>query len=92
MVIQPAVEVNPVVDSSSSQANRWWSNSRQEGPADAEISGSLDPAETASREGIGKLARLIVAHGPDSKAQAPQHPRQVDNNGAARFTKILLWR
>ena len=92
MVIQPAIEVNPVINAPSAQANRWWADSRQQGSADAQICGSLGPAETASREGIGRFARLIVAHGPASKPQAPQHLSQVDHNGTGRSAELALWR
>ncbi len=91
MVIQPSIEVNPVVNPPPAQANRWWADSRQQGPADAEVCGSLGPAETASREGIGRLARLIVAHGPVSKPQALQHLSQVDHNCTGRTAEPTLW-
>ena len=55
MVIQPAVEVNPVVDPPPAQANRRWPNPSQQGLADAEISGSLRAIHTANGANINSV-------------------------------------
>ncbi len=65
MIIQPAVEVNSVVNASSPQANRWGSDSRQQRFPDAEIGRRLRTAQTANRENIKSLRGLILAHRPD---------------------------
>ncbi len=84
MVIQPAVEVNPVVDPSPTQANRWWSDSRQQGSADAEISGGRNAIQAANGAGIKRFWPVIRAHCQASKPQATQYQSQVDHNRTGR--------
>jgi hypothetical protein len=67
MIIQPAVEVNSVVDASSSQANRWGTDSRQQGSADTQISGGRIAIQAANGEGIGSAWQVIRRHCPTLK-------------------------
>jgi hypothetical protein len=55
MVIQPTVEVNPVIHTPPAKANRWRSDSRQQGPADAQISSGRDTIQAANRDNIKRL-------------------------------------
>jgi len=62
MVIQPAVEVNPVVNTSSTEANGWRPDPGEQGPADAEIGSGLRPAQAANRESIQGFRQIILVH------------------------------
>ena len=61
MVIQPTVEVNPVVDASATEANRCWPDPGEQGLADAEIGSSVGTIQTANRAGIEWVLLLILA-------------------------------
>ena len=61
MVIQPTVEVNPVVNASATEANRWWPDPGEQGFADAEIGSSVCTIQTANRAGIKSILLLILA-------------------------------
>ncbi len=75
MVIQPAVEVNPVVNTPPTQANRWWSDSRQQGLADAQIGRRRGTVQTTNRESIKTFLLLILAHCLDRAVNAePSKP------------------
>ena len=92
MIIQPAVEVNAVVDASSSQANRWGSDSRQQGFADAEIGSSRRTIQTADGEGIGYSWPFMRVHNRNLKSQSTQHAGEVDHNCTGRSADLTFWR
>ena len=59
MVIEPAVEVNPVVDQPSSEANRRRADAPKQGPADPQITSGLLAREAAwldAGKGYGVIA------------------------------------
>ncbi len=61
MVIQPMVEVNPVVNSTTAEANRWWPDPGEQGFADAEVRSGVGTIQTANRAGIEWVLLLILA-------------------------------
>jgi hypothetical protein len=62
MVIEPAVEVNPVVDASSSQANGWRPDAGEQSPADAEIAGGLLAGKATRRDGRAGIGFIEIGH------------------------------
>ena len=60
MVIQPTVEVNPVVDASATETNRWWPDPGEQGFADAKVSSGVRTIQTANRAGIEWLLLRIL--------------------------------
>lgn len=63
MVIQPPVEVNPVVDTSPTQANRLWSDAAQQGAADAEVPSRFRYRKAAVLQRQLRGGFLIIGHG-----------------------------
>jgi hypothetical protein len=63
MVIQPPVEVNPVVDASPTQANRLWSDAAQQGAADAEVPRRFRYRKAAALQRQLRGGFLIIGHG-----------------------------
>ena len=92
MIIQPTVEVNPVIHASSSQANRWWADSRQQRSADAEIRGGRIAIQAANGEGIERFRLVIYAHCLALKSQSTQHAGEVDHNCTGRSADLTFWR
>ena len=84
MIVQPAVEVNSVIDAPSSQANRWGSDSRQQGFSDTKIGGGRRSVQTADGEGIGYSWPFIRVHNWNLKSQSTQHAGEVDHNCTGR--------
>ena len=61
MVIQPTVEVNPVVNAPATEANRWWPDPSEQGLADAKVSSGVCTIQAADRAGIKLILLLILA-------------------------------
>ena len=61
MVIQPTVEVNPVVNASATEANRCWPDPGEQGFADAEVRSGVCTIQAADRAGIKLILLLILA-------------------------------
>lgn len=63
MVIQPPVEVNPVINTPPPQANRLWSDAAQQGAADAQIPGRFRDRQAAVLQRQLRGGFLIIGHG-----------------------------
>ena len=61
MVIQPTVEVNPVVNASATEANRWCADPGEQGFAGAAIGRGVGRIQTRNQAGTGSVLLIILA-------------------------------
>jgi hypothetical protein len=64
------VEVNPVVNQPSSEANRRWTDASEQGPADAQIACRLRAGEAARLNAGAGCGFIEIGHDAQSLAQS----------------------